>query len=405
MNRLAVLMLLFVINIASASNPVSCETLQSALNQFRTKYQITGMALFVSSPKLNQGSCNVFSGSLEKKTQQQISKNNLWQIGSITKSYFSTILLQIEAESEAGKIPVQFNLNQQLKTWLPQYSDWGSVTIWQLLNMTSGIYSYTDLPISSMVLKQPNRVWHLKELIQLAYHHQPNTYFSPGKGWHYSDTNYLIVGQLIQTLYQKIEGHEVLLKTILDQKILQLFHLTNTYYYPAGLPKPLQLRMVHGYNYYSGEDFSAYNLSISGPAGAMIATPRAVAQWIQALFNDKVLPDKQLNEMISLVSQETGKPIKLSETKITPGYGLGLAEQYSKEFGPIWLYEGVTSGYTAVYFYAPRDKTIISFTASVGSIKPNPIPFSSLAKQLLKIVLLPPPIAESIYSEKMGECT
>ena len=65
--------------------------------------------------------------------------------------------------------------------------------------MTSGIYSYTELPISQMVLNNPKKIWTLDEIVNLAYQHNPNTYFYPGDGWHYSDTDYIIVGQLIDS--------------------------------------------------------------------------------------------------------------------------------------------------------------------------------------------------------------
>ena len=52
-----------------------------------------------------------------------------------------------------------------------------------------------------------------------------------------------------------------------------------------------------------------------------------------------------------------------------PAFALGLMEQYSAKYGPIWLYEGLTSGYSAVYFYIPQYQTIISYTISIGSIK------------------------------------
>jgi len=377
-----------LLNFAYASNTNKCNKLQDMLSQFRINNKITGMGLYVNSPSIKSGSCYLFSGSVKRGANQSISKNNLWQIASITKSYFSAILLQLEAESEADKIPVKFDINQKLKQWLPQYPDWGNVTIKQLLNMTSGIYSYTELPISQMVRNNPKKIWNLNEIASLAYQHKPNTYFTPGKGWHYSDTDYIIVGQLIEKIYQKITGHTVPLRTILKRNILDKLKLYNTYYYPEGLPSRLLSRMVHGYNYYTKKDFTSFNLSIAGPSGGMISNPKEVADWMEALFNGKVLPKKQMKEMLSLVSQKTGQPVVATETSFIPAYSLGLTEQYSKKLGEVWLYEGLSSGYTAVYFYVPRYHTIISYAASVGSIKKNPIQTSQFSEKALWSILL-----------------
>ncbi len=372
-------------NVAHASSANICIQLQQNLDQFRSDNNITGMSLYVNAP--HHSACYLFSGSVKKGVNQQIAQNNLWQIGSISKSYFAAILLQLEAESEAGQIPVQFNINQTLKEWLPQYPAWSNVTIKQLLNMTSGIYSYTDLPISQMILKKPRKIWAADEIIQLAYQHQPNTYFAPGMGWHYSDTDYILAGELIQKIVQKSTGKIVPLDVILQQQILRPLALQNTYYDSGPLPQSLAVRMVHGYNYYSQKDFTAFNLSIAGPAGGIISNPKDVANWVESLLSGHFLPQKQLDEMRALVSQKTGLAIQASETSVVPAYSLGLMEQYSKKWGEVWLYQGVTSGYSAIYFYLPQSNTIVSFTASIGSIRNNPVPFSDFAKAVLHVVL------------------
>ncbi|MGF1741455.1 beta-lactamase family protein [Vibrio profundum] len=382
--RIIVFMIfLLFLNISYASNLNKCNSIHDIFNSFRVNNKITGMALYVHSPKLKINACYLFSGTVHKNTREPISDNNLWQIASITKSYFSSILLQLEAKSQAGEIPIDFNINQSIKHWLPQYPKWGGVTIKQLLNMTSGIYSYTELPISKMVLENPQKVWKLNEVTSLAYNHIPNAYFPPGKGWHYTDTAYVIAGQIIEKAYQNITGKNIPLRSILRQSILGKFKLDNTYYYPEGLPNKLLTRMVHGYNYYTEQDFTEENLSIAGPSGGIISNPKEVAYWIESLFNGKVLPKKQMKEMVSLVSIKTGQPVVTTETSIVPAYSLGLTEQYSKKLGEVWVYEGVSSGYTAGYFYVPKYDTIISYTASIGSIKNNPLQFSQLAKEVL----------------------
>ncbi len=255
---------------ANTSTEMNCVKLQKILNNFRDKHKVTGAGLYVQWGGSNSSSCYLFSGTVEKGGNKAITQQNLWQIGSITKSYFAALLLQLEAKSEAGTIPIKFNINQKVGRWLPQYSAWSKVTIKQLLNMTSGIYNYTALPhINKLILADPKKVWASNNVVDLAYQHKPNVYFAPGMGWHYSDTNYVMVGLIIQEIYKKL-GYKLSLQEILDRNILDRLGLTSTYYAPAGLNKKLLSRMVHGYNYYSKKDYTAINLSIAGAAGGGI---------------------------------------------------------------------------------------------------------------------------------------
>lgn len=143
----------------------------------------------------------------------------------------------------------------------------------------------------------------------------------------------------------------------------------------------------YGYGYHNHKDFTFMNLSIAGSSGAIIFNPKEVADWIVALFNVTILPKKQLQEMQTLASTKTGLAVKPINTGAVAASSLGLLEQYSKELGPIWTYEGVTFGYTAVYMYAPKYNLIVSLTTNIGSLKSNPIQFSRFAMKVLKSII------------------
>ena len=100
----------FFTTCALAESKVDCANVKNTLTKFRIENHIGAMGLYVNTPNMN---CYLFSGTVAKNNKRPITENNLWQIGSITKSYFSAILLQLEAESESGKIHVKFNINQK----------------------------------------------------------------------------------------------------------------------------------------------------------------------------------------------------------------------------------------------------------------------------------------------------
>jgi D-alanyl-D-alanine carboxypeptidase len=112
------------------------------------------------------------------------------------------------------------------------------------------------------------------------------------------------------------------------------------------------------------------NRSWAAEAGAIISNPRDLASWIRALFDKRVVPAKQLEEMSTLVSNKTG----LALPEVTPdepgGFGLGLGRFYRKELGgAYWFYEGETLGFRTIFAYWPQDDLLI--TGSVNSRPPN----------------------------------
>ncbi|MDF1655056.1 MAG: serine hydrolase [Coxiellaceae bacterium] len=380
---------------AKPQSSTVCANLQTTLNQFRKnnsseKHMINAMGLYVSQTKDNQPLCYLFSGTVRKGIPQPLTKNNLWEIASITKSYFAAMVLQLELASQNKKVPIKFNLTQKINKWFPQYPDWGDVTVKQLLNMTSGIVSDANSDaFMKMVFKYSHRVWTAKEIIDMSYARNPNTHFKPGMGYHYSNTTYVIAGELIKILNKQVYGKDWDLALLFDRHIIKPFDLKNTYFYTGKVPQSTLVRMAHGYNYFYNVDTTNYNLSLAQAAGGIIATPQAVAQWVLDLFNGRILPKKQLAQMKSLVSTKTGQPITLQQAMKTntTGYGLGLMMQPSQKYGPIWMYEGISYGHTAVYMYVPKYKTIIVYTAGLGSLRKNPVNFTALGKQVLQQLL------------------
>jgi len=115
-----------------------------------------------------------------------------------------------------------------------------------------------------------------------------------------------------------------------------------------------------------GKDMRTGNLSWAGAAGAIISNPRDLALWIRALFDKRVIPAKQLEEMTTLVSNKTGLPLSEVSADEPGGFGLGLGRFHRKELGgAYWFYEGETLGFRTIFAYWPQDDLLI--TGSVNS--------------------------------------
>ena len=111
------------------------------------------------------------------------------------------------------------------------------------------------------------------------------------------------------------------------------------------------------------------NLSWAGPAGAIVSTPHDLALWIRALFEGRVVPERELDEMKKLVSQKTGLPIDAATPEDRRAFGLALGRFDMKDLGGFWFYEGETMGFRAIFAYWPQHDLLI--TAAANSRPPH----------------------------------
>ena len=175
--------LLFYASYALPNNPLLVRNqLQDALNHYRTSKHIVGMSMHVMSYRPRDTfSFTINSGKVARKSNIKINHDNLFQAGSITKSFTAATLLRLEANPK-----LHLNLNQKIRKWLPQYKKWRNVTIRQLLNHTSGIYNYVRLILNNTTNQYPNKQWTLPQLA--SYYEaapigvQPGTFGHAGAG-------------------------------------------------------------------------------------------------------------------------------------------------------------------------------------------------------------------------------
>ena len=323
--------------------------------------KISGVALHVDLT--DHDPIDVYAGTTGRTGEQPIDDRTLFQIGSNTKQFTSALVLKLEAEG-------RLSIDQTVGHWLPQYSDWANVTIRSLLNMTSDIPTYSEtVPMAQTLSADMHHQYSYDQLIAAVYGHGlpiPTGYF-------YSNTNTIIAAKIIEAA-----GH-IPYADALDAMI-QTLHLRNTFYedgpyprsvlrrLPAGLydnhdctiyqPKPCDQTAWAGL---VGKDVSSMNMSWAGPAGGMISNTRDLATWVRALFGGQVIPRKQLDEMMTIVSTRTGKPISDVSAEDPKGFGLDLGRGYQAALGgAYWYYQGTTFGFRAVFAYWPQYGLVIT---------------------------------------------
>lgn len=340
-------------------------SLQSLADQFLREHSveehISGLAVTVY-PARKTRPLTVYSGTVSTDEKKTVDASSLFQIGSLTKSFIATVLLQL-ARDPAN----HFSLDDPVDKFFPQYSKWHGINVKQLMNMTSGIPDYiTDRDMFADFAAHPYRRHTPSFWVDRMY--QKSLRFHPGAGYLYSNTNYLLLGMLIEKLSGHTTGHEI------RRRLIQPLHLKNTYYV-THYPRPRVFsRLVRGYQFEKGfhdyiprgEDVTQYSLSYMDAAGGMISNSEDMAAWIKSLFTPNlVLTESELLEMKSLISQESGRPVPALSTSDPVGFGLGIRAQFGPGFNAsYYIYQGMTLGYRAIYFYYPERQTLISITVN-----------------------------------------
>lgn len=225
-------------------------------------------------------------GVANLETGQPISIDDKMRIGSITKTFTGTVLLQLVDE---GKL----NLSDKLSQYFPGYPNGQNITINELGNMTSGIFSYSDDTVFvDDILKNMQKAFTPGQLIEISEKHQPN--FPPGTSFHYSNTNTILLGLIIE----KLTGNS--LQSEIQNRILTPLGMKNTTFeLNSNFPDP----HAHGYFYMDSTSITPIDVTDLNPswgwsAGAMISTLGDLQQYAKPLATGQLISAKSQEERL-----------------------------------------------------------------------------------------------------------
>ncbi|MFF1295550.1 MULTISPECIES: serine hydrolase domain-containing protein [unclassified Streptomyces] len=273
------------------------------------------------------------------KTDQPRSVHDRYRVGSITKTFVSTVLLQLEAEG-------RLSLDDKVAKWLPgtvrgNGHDGRRITLRQLLNHTSGIFDYTadDGFVRTYFLKDGffEHRYDTKapvDLVALAMTHKPD--FAPGTSWNYSNTNYVLAGMVIEKVTGRPYGDEVR-RRIVEPLSLNATSVPGTRVAVPGPSSRAYSKLAEtatGPTY----DVTKLNPSLASSAGEMISDSSDLNRFYSALLRGKLLPPKQLKEM------KTTVPVEVIPNA---GYGLGLIDRKLSCGVHVWGHGGGIHGSTS----------------------------------------------------------
>ncbi|MEQ9618518.1 MAG: serine hydrolase domain-containing protein [Deltaproteobacteria bacterium] len=326
-------------------DPELARRLKEILSDNMEEFGVPGALVGVWIP--GQGSLIIEEGVSNIETDEPISKEDHVRIGSVTKSFTVTVILQLVDE---GLI----SLDDPVKNYLPDVEN-GDATIAELANMRSGIFNYTeDGEFVMEFIADLLREWTNRELVDFADSNAP--YFPPGGGWHYSNTNTVILGMIIEQVTGNFVGDEI------QKRIINPLGLKGTFYPETpDMPEPFSRGYVEFDPEAGLQDVTFTDPSASAASGAMISRLLDLRKWADALGKGTLLNENIQQERIDSLTPIVFDPCddddSEREKRSCPEYdkyGLGIGEISG------WIgHTGEYIGYTSLVMYDPENGSVV----------------------------------------------
>jgi len=350
--------------------PIDQAALQDTVDMTARELMIPGAMVLLRTP---QREFIVSYGTTQLGAATAPRAGTHFRIASNTKTMTSAVILLLAQE---GKIA----LGDPISKYVVGIPSGDAITIAELLSMRSGLYNYTSAPeLAASLDHHPAKAWPPAELLAIALRHPPT--FPPGQAYEYSNTNYLLLGLIVEKVETKA------LADIFKTRLFGPLGMRETSL-PASSSNTLPEPYSHGYLYGSSSyaltdapypadlqaqakagtlkpnDDTDQNPSYALAAGGAISTARELAVWIRALVGGDVLSSSSQRQWLeSPAPEDTNKPDGQK-------YGYGIAQN---SFGPnrLYFHGGEMPGYNSFMGHDPiNDVTLIvwtNLTLSIGS--------------------------------------
>ena len=274
-------------------------------------------------------------GDADVATGRALTPEDHFRIGSNTKTFVISVLLQLVDE---GKLGLDDPLSKfSLGVAVPNAEH---ITVRQMCQMRSGLFEAYDSPEINRMDIKPDMEFDPRTVIGWAVKQPP--YFAPGAGYHYSNTNYLLLGLIIES----VTGNSI--ETEIRDRLLVPFSLTHTSY-PRNQAMPDPWAHGYGLNAKRGWDdvSGTVPVSLMGAAGEMISNMHDMSRWVKLYVTGKTNGPETQRARLTCIPTGHGNL----------GFGLGIGCSAG------WYgYTGGLPGYnTANYYFPDRDITVVAW--------------------------------------------
>lgn len=281
----------------------------------------------------------------------QLAPCNITRVGSTVKTFTGVTILLLQEE---GLLDIDDPITDYLsESEIQGLENAAQSSIRQLLQHSSGIYNYIqNLQFQTASLNELIKTWQPEELLGFA--RNKKAYFSTGKDVLYSNTNYILLGMIIE----KVSGKPFF--EVFKEKIFKPLSLQSTQFAASD---PVPDGIIRGYidlysnlnlvnaTYFSGWDYYTAD-------GGLISNTNDLARFMTQLFQGSLLSQESLNEMLSWKAPNDGYGDGF-ETY----YGLGIF-RIETDYGSAYLHSGDAIGYFASMVYFPDQEVTISWAVN-----------------------------------------
>jgi len=334
------------------------QQIDAVVNQGYAAAQVPGVVVGIWIP--GEGSYVAAKGFADLRSRQAMRSSYYFRIGSITNTFTVTALLILADEKKLG-------LDDPVSKYVDFVPSGDRITLRMLANMTSGLHSYTeDDSWVTQMLGNPNRIWTPRELIDVGLRSPPD--FAPGTGFHYSNTNTVLLGMILE----KVSGQRI--QDLYARKLYSPLHLRNTIWPTSGqMPSPY----ASGYTRQTLDNTRANatnrNPSWAFTAGELISTMADLRTWVTSYTTGSLVSPEMQKERLTWVTLPPNTPSR--------HYGLGIGEDHG------WLgHTGELPGYNTAAYYLPAKRAVVVVMVNsdipVGKANPAPTIFKAIAALL-----------------------
>lgn len=331
----------------AADSPALRAKLQAVIDEWRKAGKFPGATVGVALA--DGGSFGLATGVSDSAAKTSMKPTDLMLSGSVGKTYAAAVAMQLVRE---GKFALDDHIEKYLgsEPWFARLPNAKDITIRQLMSHTSGLvrYEFKD-QFTKDLTAGPDKVWKPRELI--AYILDTQAPFKAGEGWDYSDTNYIVLGMIME----KVTGRKFY--DLARKRVLEPLKLDDT--------RPSDSRkikgLIQGYagaeNPFGGKDAVIengkfiINPQFEWTGGGYASTTRDLARWAKMMYEGKGFPPEMLPEMLNGVAA----PMLGRETK----YGLGVIIRPTRA-GLSYGHSGFFPGYMTDMMYFPEYKIAVA---------------------------------------------
>jgi D-alanyl-D-alanine carboxypeptidase len=314
-------------------------------------------------------------------TDNPVQVGDHFRVGSNTKTMTGTVVLQLVQEGRMA-------LSDPISKYRPEVPNGANITIAQMLEMRSGLHNYSELESFNRILDQnPTKAWRPEELVALGL--AQASYFPPGRGYHYSNTNTVLLGLVVEQLTGRP------LEEVFRDRIFVPMGMQNSLLPPIAsnaIPDP----HPHGYLFGSNvstltnpalppnqqtaarngsllpNDVTDLDPSWAWAAGGVTSTADDLATYVKPLVVGGLLdPDLQKQRRNSLT------PVNPSDPN-TALYGLALAK-----LGPMIGHDGSLPGYQSFMGYDPDRGNTLIVLANLQNAPDGTMAANEIAKRII----------------------